>query len=44
VRLNGSIVGKIESNGNIRKQGSIIGSAKGVDTYQAAIMYFFDFF
>jgi hypothetical protein len=42
--MNGSIVGKIESNGDIRKSGSIIGSAKGVNPRQAAVMFFFGFF
>jgi hypothetical protein len=43
VRLNGSIAGKIEDNGDVRRNGSIIGSAKGVDKAQAAVIYFFDF-
>jgi hypothetical protein len=44
VRLNGSIVGKIESNGDVRKSGSIVGSAQGVKKEQAAVMFFFEFF
>ena len=45
VRIGGSIVGKVESNGDIRKNGSIIGKVENLtDKYQAAVMYFFDFF
>jgi len=34
----------VESNGDIRKSGSVVGSAKGVNTRIAAVMFFFDFF
>ena len=45
LRKNGSVVGRIESNGDIRKNGSIIGKVENLtDKYQAAVMYFFDFF
>ena len=45
IRKRGSVVGKVESNGDIRKNGSIIGKVENLtDKYQAAVMYFFDFF
>ena len=45
IRVGGSIVGRIENNGDIRKNGSIIGKVENLtDKYQAAVMYFFDFF
>jgi hypothetical protein len=44
VRVSGSLKGKIESNGDIRKDGSIIGSASGVRKEYAAAIYFFGFF
>ena len=45
LRKSGSIVGKIESNGDIRKSGTIIGKVENLSNpRQAAVMYFFDFF
>jgi len=45
VRISGSIVGKVEKNGDIRKKGSIVGKVENMsDPRQAAVMYFFDFF
>jgi hypothetical protein len=45
VRINGSIVGRVEKNGDIRLNGSIIGKAEQMtDVRQVAVMYFFGFF
>ncbi|MBC7413030.1 MAG: hypothetical protein H7331_11335 [Bacteroidia bacterium] len=44
MRLSGSIAGKIEPNGTVRKNGTIIGSANGVPKEQAAVLFFFNFF
>lgn len=45
LRKGGSIVGKIESNGDVRKSGSVIGKAEQMtNPRRIAVMYFFDFF
>ena len=46
VRLNGSIVGGIDSRtGDVRKGGSIIGRVEPLgDMKKAAVFYFFDFY
>ena len=45
IRINGSIVGRVEKNGDIRLNGSIIGRAEQMtDVRQVAVMYFFGFF
>jgi len=37
------LVGKVESDGDIRKRGSLIGSARGVKPARAAALFFCDF-
>jgi hypothetical protein len=37
-------MGQIESDGGVRKSGSLIGSARGVPKEQAACIFFFEFF
>ena len=44
MRKNGRLVGTVESDGTIRKEGRIVGSAKGVDRGKAGVIYFFGLF
>ncbi len=39
-----SLVGKVERDGDVRKNGSIIGRVEGVPAAHAAIIFFWDFF
>ena len=44
MRKNGRLVGTVESDGIIRKEGRIVGSAKGVDRGKVGVIYFFGLF
>jgi cytoskeletal protein CcmA (bactofilin family) len=44
VRIDGALRGRVEPNGDIIENGVVIGSARGLDKRQAAVIFFFKIF
>ena len=44
VRVDGTLKGRVDPNGDIRENAGVIGSARGLDKRQAAVIFFFKMF